>query len=341
MAKVQITLISWARLKSEIKFFVLLMNMILFVSCSGKPVPETRFQVQTDSLEDQNIKTENHQLKKKNEELESRFQKLEEQLNEIEEKFTSQISLMDQTINLLEESVLEQEQIFESQKEILAMRTMKLEIMSENSVKKPIAISTPPESKAIKPTKLKPKRQSDPSIPSTEQKPKSLKIAAAIPLQKSPTSTKSMFEDKDLTVSNYPLELNPVAGAKRFYNLAYKSYSKKDYSSAIQQFTDFIKKFPSDLDADNSQFWIGLSHWNMNKLTIAEKAFRKVLKNYIHGYTARGYKTPDAILMLGRIYQKKGKSLRANYYYKKVAELYPESRSAEKAKLQLSSSGFH
>ena len=71
--------------------------------------------------------------------------------------------------------------------------------------------------------------------------------------------------------------------------------------------------YPSDMDADNSQYWIGQCFYQLEDIDSAEKAFRKVLRNYSHNDTKKGYKTPDAILMLGRIYTNKKQPIKGSF----------------------------
>jgi len=140
------------------------------------------------------------------------------------------------------------------------------------------------------------------------------------------------WEDRDLKPPVSPIRSKVVPGAKRRYQIAFKVFSEREYVKSIELFEDFIKRFPDDLDADNSQFWIGQAYYELADYLQAEIAFRKVLKNYGHGETKRGYKTPDAILMLGRIYIVRDMPIKATNYFNHVVKQYPKSRSAVKAK---------
>lgn len=159
-----------------------------------------------------------------------------------------------------------------------------------------------------------------------------------------PTSAKSNkgqdtsgWEDSDLTPPAAPLKLKVRAGAKKHYNSAFKQYAEKNYATAIEAFKTFIEKFPNDQDADNAQFWVGYANYHLENHRQSEFEFRKVLRNYQHRETKHGYKTPDTILMLGRIYLKRDKPIKARYYFEKLIELFPETRSALKAKMEVES----
>ena len=129
-----------------------------------------------------------------------------------------------------------------------------------------------------------------------------------------------------------PIHTTAVPGAKRRYQSAFKVYSERNYEKSIKLFEEFILRFPNDQDADNSQFWIGQAHYELGNYLSAEIAFRKVLKNFEHGETKRGFKTPDAILMLGRLYMVREMPIKAINYFNHVIQKYPQSRSAVKAK---------
>ncbi|MDT8445265.1 MAG: tetratricopeptide repeat protein [bacterium] len=148
-----------------------------------------------------------------------------------------------------------------------------------------------------------------------------------------------IWEDPDLNVPVSPIGLQVFPAAKRAYNEAFKAYTRKDYNAAAEQFDFFLSRYPNDIDADNAQFWRGMAFYDMGRLDEAEEEFRKVLKNYEHGETRRGFKTPDAVLMLAKIYLRRQKPIRARYYFQWITEKFPESRSADKAQHELNAMG--
>ncbi len=139
------------------------------------------------------------------------------------------------------------------------------------------------------------------------------------------------YMDPDLDAPHSPIILQHTPGAKLSYNEAFRAFSKQDYRDSIELNNFFLSRFPNDHDADNAQFWIGQAHFNKKSYNEAETAFRKVLINYKHGPTAAGFKTPDAIFMLGKIYKAKLRPNRAKYYFDQVIKRYPGSHSAKKA----------
>ena len=73
-----------------------------------------------------------------------------------------------------------------------------------------------------------------------------------------------------------------------------------------------------------------MAYWQQNNSTQAQKYFAYLLRNYAFTPTEKGGKTPDAILMLGKINEKK-KPKDSKAYYKLVLKLYPNSQSSAKA----------
>ncbi len=151
------------------------------------------------------------------------------------------------------------------------------------------------------------------------------------------SGSKDQWQDPDLKPPTSPILLKVIPGAKKAYQKAFKAYSARDFENAIKLFSEFIGRFPSDSDADNSQYWIGQTYFQLQDYIKAESAFRKILKNYEHKETKHGYKTPDAILMLGRIYSLRDKPIKGRYYYQEVINRFPTSRSAAKAKREIQS----
>ncbi len=141
--------------------------------------------------------------------------------------------------------------------------------------------------------------------------------------------------DADLAPPISPILLIQEPSAKKSYNEAFKALSARRFDKAIELFNRFLRRYPNDLDADNAQYWLGQAYFELHAWEGAEEAFRKVLVNYNHGDTQKGYKTPDAILMLGRLYKRKLRPSKARYYFAEVIKRYPRSRSAAKAREDL------
>ena len=143
------------------------------------------------------------------------------------------------------------------------------------------------------------------------------------------------FEDLDLKGPAEPLALQRRPGIKKLYNQGMSAFIQGDYPAAVDVFEGFVEEFEDDVDSDNAYYWIGYSQFKLGKWDAAESAFRKVLQNYEHRPTSQGFKTPDAIYMLGKLAETRKQPDRAAYYFKNVLENYPGSAAANNAQEDL------
>lgn len=290
-----------------------------------------------------------------NEELVNRIDDLEKQLQESAKAYEERLQSMDRTIALLEQTILE-------------LKHQKNASGEAGAASEPPKNGAPKSPKITQPATMKPAANTEPSLPQNQavgeiKTPDTSKAVETVSLLDSKSADKKgkppgkpdarrtkpplvgmdtdseankqpdyqAWEDPDLKTPPSPIQLRVVPGAKRRYQEAFKVYAGRNYNESIKLFNAFLIDFPDDQDADNSQFWIGLSHFQMGNYLHAEQAFRNVLRNYPHGSTRRGYKTPDAMLMLGRIYLIRKKPIKARYYFEQVRDRYPDTRSAVKA----------
>ena len=150
-----------------------------------------------------------------------------------------------------------------------------------------------------------------------------------------PEVTKNGFSDPDLNPPDDPFILIRHPGVKKIYNQGMTAIIQKNHDQAILVFENFTERFPEDLDSDNAFYWIGRSYMELNQLKKAEEAFRKVLRLYEHRPTSQGYKTPDAIYMLGKLQALQNLDQRAVYYFEEVVKRFPGSAAARNAERDL------
>ena len=143
------------------------------------------------------------------------------------------------------------------------------------------------------------------------------------------------FDDPVLNESSSPRVLKRNPGVKRLYNQGMSALIQRNYVDAIQSFKNFTKQFPDDFDSDNAYYWIGYSYYKLNQTKQAGEAFREILKHYEHRPTSQGYKTPDAIYMLGKLAEQDNLTEQAQYYYRQVIERFPDSTSGKNASKDL------
>ena len=158
---------------------------------------------------------------------------------------------------------------------------------------------------------------------------------AAEVVDKNKLNTAEIFEDLDLNEPIQPLALQRRPGIKKLYNQGMSAFIQGDYPEAVDVFEGFVEEFEDDADSDNAYYWIGYSQFKLGKWDAAESAFRKVLQKYEHRPTSQGFKTPDAIYMLGKLAENRKQPERAAYYFKNVLENYPGSAAANNAQEDL------
>ena len=191
----------------------------------------------------------------------------------------------------------------------------------------------------VESVELRPEDLEDP-IPLEEVADTAIQVAANLsssetrlqqPVVVSKESKEPEFEDPDLSEPENPVILIRHPGVKKIYNQGMNEVIQRQHESAILIFENYVKRFPEDMDSDNALYWIGHSFFQLKQNQKAERAFRKILTGYEHRPTSQGYKTPDAIYMLGKISEGRRDPVASKYYYRTVIARYPGSVAARNA----------
>ena len=191
----------------------------------------------------------------------------------------------------------------------------------------------------VESVELRPEDLEDP-IPLEEVADTAIQVAANLsssetrlqqPVVVSKESKEPEFEDPDLSEPENPIILIRHPGVKKIYNQGMNEVIQRQHESAIRIFENYVKRFPEDMDSDNALYWIGHSYFQLKQNQKAERAFRKILTGYEHRPTSQGYKTPDAIYMLGKISERRRDPVASKYYYRTVIARYPGSVAARNA----------
>ena len=191
----------------------------------------------------------------------------------------------------------------------------------------------------VESVELRPEDLEDP-IPLEEVADTAIQVAANLSssetrLQQSVAISKESkepeFEDPDLSEPENPVILIRHPGVKKIYNQGMNEVIQRQHESAIRIFENYVKRFPEDMDSDNALYWIGHSYFQLKQNQKAERAFRKILTGYEHRPTSQGYKTPDAIYMLGKISERRRDPVASKYYFRTVIARYPGSVAARNA----------
>ncbi|MFL2750186.1 MAG: tetratricopeptide repeat protein [bacterium] len=191
----------------------------------------------------------------------------------------------------------------------------------------------------VESVELSPEDLEDP-IPLEEVADTAIQVAANLssaetrlqqPVVVSKDSKEPEFEDPDLSEPENPVILIRHPGVKKIYNQGMNEVIQRQHESAIRIFENYVIRFPEDMDSDNALYWIGHSYFQLKQNQKAERAFRKILTGYEHRPTSQGYKTPDAIYMLGKISERRRDPVASKYYYRTVIARYPGSVAARNA----------
>jgi tol-pal system protein YbgF len=129
----------------------------------------------------------------------------------------------------------------------------------------------------------------------------------------------------------------PAAGGgaplpAELFSQAYADYTRGQYDLAIQEFHEYLKRFPTGDRADSSQYWIGVSLAGKLKYQEAVEAFDTLLQNF-----PSSDKIPDAHVKRGGALEKLGKRREALTAYRYVVEHFPNSAAAKIARDKLGS----
>ena len=128
------------------------------------------------------------------------------------------------------------------------------------------------------------------------------------------------------------VEVKPVSflSPERQYEKAYGAYAKHHFKEAIALFRKFLQRYPKHDLADNAQYWIGETYYDMEDYPNAILAFKEVVTLY-----AERSKAPDALLKIGYSYVALDDPVNARNYFKRVISNYPFSEAEAKARAKL------
>ena len=136
--------------------------------------------------------------------------------------------------------------------------------------------------------------------------------------------------------------------AEESYKAAYLDFTKGNYTLAIAEFREFVRRHPDAPQADGAQYWIGESYFSMGRaaasagqagkareaLEQSVQEFRKVFVNY-----PRGRQVPTALykeaLALVELRQVKVAQARLQY----LVDNFPQSEEAPLARERLKNLG--
>lgn len=130
--------------------------------------------------------------------------------------------------------------------------------------------------------------------------------------------------------ANAPNPTAPPISADTLYQNALRDFTSGKYDLARQEFSDYLRNFPANDLAGNSQFYIGEIHYAQNDFQGAVTEYDKVLYNY-----PKGNKVPAALLKKGMSEVKLGQKASGTRDLREVVRRFPGSDEARQATARL------
>ncbi|SDY87791.1 tol-pal system protein YbgF [Nitrosomonas sp. Nm58] len=116
------------------------------------------------------------------------------------------------------------------------------------------------------------------------------------------------------------------------YNTSYNLFKEGDYSGAIAQFENFLKRYPTSNLAPGATYWIGNAYYALRDFRAAINTQQKVVELY-----PNSSKAPDAMLNIASSQLEMAEVPAAKKILQNLITKYPNSEAAEKAKRRLTS----
>lgn len=117
-----------------------------------------------------------------------------------------------------------------------------------------------------------------------------------------------------------------VKEEKAAYQVAFDSLKEGRYKIAKEQFSKFLKDYPSSIYAGNAQYWLGEAHYVTRSFKQAVNEFNQVIKRY-----PGSSKIPDAMLKLGYTFYELKQYDQAKSILQDLRTLHPNSTAARLA----------
>ena len=122
----------------------------------------------------------------------------------------------------------------------------------------------------------------------------------------------------------------PAAGADQLYEQGAQDLTQGRYPLALQEFRDFVRRFPTSELADNAQYGIGESFFAQSKFDSAAIEYARVESLF-----PTGDKVPAALYKLALSQEKLGQTEAARRTLQDIVKRYPLSGEAQLARERL------
>lgn len=126
----------------------------------------------------------------------------------------------------------------------------------------------------------------------------------------------------------------PPISADTLYQNALRDYNTGKYDLAHQEFSDYIRNFPTNDLASNAQFYLGEIAYAQGDYKNAIVAYENVLDNFPHSF-----KLADSLLKRGMAEQELGLKAAATRDFRDVVRRFPGSDASRRAQAKLHEMG--
>lgn len=121
-----------------------------------------------------------------------------------------------------------------------------------------------------------------------------------------------------------PSALDP--DARKAYEAALAQVRGKEYEAGIEAFAAFLQRWPDHPYADNAAYWRGQAFYAKGDMDRAAEQLEALVTR-----PRTGNKVADALLLLSRIYERKGDRTRARAALERLQREFPSSDAAKRA----------
>ncbi len=154
--------------------------------------------------------------------------------------------------------------------------------------------------------------------------------------QPTPSKPENIYQSRPGRIEPQPIErlrdVETMSPEYREYMFALDLYNQRQLNQAKERFIEFIRKYPNNSLTDNAYFWLGVVYRDLGDSVRAEAVWRTLEERCKRGELPDCNKIPSAYLQLARLYEARGNSERARWYYEAILNEFPLSEEAEVAR---------
>ena len=122
----------------------------------------------------------------------------------------------------------------------------------------------------------------------------------------------------------------PSITPRQLYNESYRAVRDGQNEEAIIGFRRFLRLFPKNRLAPNSQYWLAEAYYDLKEYPAALDEFQNVISRY-----PKSRKAPDAYYKLGLTHLRRKRPLDAKRAFERLLEKFPRHPLSQKARLQI------